>query len=124
MTVSEIVGHMSSIKAEYNALLPAGKTAVEDLTQRDKFFMVCTLAILNIDLSSVRDQILAISGILTLDEVFSRLLRVTSIPPSGPSAPDTSALVSINAQHGHMEEQGEQGGAYRGGGIAETYCGD
>ncbi|KAJ1417814.1 hypothetical protein SESBI_16274 [Sesbania bispinosa] len=76
MTVSEIVGHMSSIKAE--------------------------------------DQILASLSIPTLDEVFSRLLRVASIPPSGPipNAHDTSALISTNAQHGHREEQG---GPYRGG---------
>ncbi|KAJ1417938.1 hypothetical protein SESBI_16203 [Sesbania bispinosa] len=125
MTVSEIVGHMSSIKAEYNALLPAGKTAAEDLAQRDKFFMVCTLAILNTDLVSVRDQILASPSIPTLDEVFSRLLRVASIPPSGPipNAHDTSALISTNAQHGHREEQG---GPYRGGSKTSrpkcTYC--
>ncbi|KAJ1413325.1 hypothetical protein SESBI_19710 [Sesbania bispinosa] len=125
MTVSEIVGHMSSIKAEYNAFLPAGKTAAEDLAQRDKFFMVCTLAILNTDLVSVRDQILASPSIPTLDEVFSRLLRVASIPPSGPipNAHDTSALISTNAQHGHREEQG---GPYRGGNKTSrpkcTYC--
>ncbi|KAJ1404347.1 gag-polypeptide of LTR copia-type [Sesbania bispinosa] len=125
MTVSEIVGHMSSIKAEYNALLPTGKTVAEDLAQRDKFFMVCTLAILNTDLVSVRDQILASPSIPTLDEVFSRLLRVASIPPSGliPNAHDTSALISTNAQHGHREEQG---GPYRGGNKTSrpkcTYC--
>ncbi|KAJ1398914.1 hypothetical protein SESBI_30709 [Sesbania bispinosa] len=125
MTVSEIGGHMSSIKAEYNALLPAGKTAAEDLAQRDKFFMVCTLAILNTDLVSVRDQILASPSIPTLDEVFSRLLRVASIPPYGPipNAHDTLALISTNAQHGHREEQG---GPYRGGNKTSrpkcTYC--
>ncbi|KAJ1436935.1 hypothetical protein SESBI_03770 [Sesbania bispinosa] len=93
MTVSEIVGHMSSIKAEYNALLPAGKTAAEDLLN---------------EISSL------CPSIPTLDEVFSRLLRVASIPPSGPipNAHDTSALISTNAQHGHREEQG---GPYRGG---------
>ncbi|KAJ1411017.1 hypothetical protein SESBI_21552 [Sesbania bispinosa] len=73
MTVSEIVGHMSSIKA--------------------------------------KDQILASPSIPTLDEVFSRLLCVASIPPSGPNAHDTSALISTNAQHGHRKEQG---GPYRG----------
>ncbi|KAJ1394765.1 hypothetical protein SESBI_33889 [Sesbania bispinosa] len=74
--------------------------------------MVCNLAILNTDLASVRDQILASPSIPTLDEVFSRLLRVASIPPSGPNAHDTSSLISTNAQHGHKEEQG---GLYRGG---------
>ncbi|KAJ1427630.1 putative plastid-lipid-associated protein 9, chloroplastic [Sesbania bispinosa] len=92
MIVSEIFGHMSSIKAEYNALLPAGKTAAKDLAQRD--IMVCTLAILNTDLASVRDQILASPSTPILDKVFSRLLRVASIPHSGPNAPDTSALFS------------------------------
>ncbi|KAJ1417527.1 gag-polypeptide of LTR copia-type [Sesbania bispinosa] len=96
MSVSEIVDHMSSIKAEYNALLPAGKTVVEDLAQRDKFFMVCILAILNTDLASMRDQILASPGIPTLDEVFSRLLRVAYIPPSSPNAPDTPTLILTN----------------------------
>ena len=44
---------MSSIKVEFNALLPIGKTTIEDLAQRDKFFMVDTLAAMSSDLASV-----------------------------------------------------------------------
>jgi len=50
---------MASIKAEFNSLLPAGKTATEDLAQRDKFFIVCTLVAIGPKLAPVRDQILA-----------------------------------------------------------------
>ncbi|KAJ1389363.1 hypothetical protein SESBI_38352 [Sesbania bispinosa] len=85
--------------------------------------MVCTLAIQNTDLASLRDQILARLSIPTLDEVLSRLLRVASSPHSGLIAADTSALISTNAQHGYREEQG---GPYRGGNRTSwpkcTYC--
>ena len=71
---------MASIKVKFNSLLPAGKTAAEDLAQRDKFFIVCTVAAIGSELAPVRDQILASPTVPTMDEVYSRLLRVSSVP--------------------------------------------
>ena len=122
LTVPDFVGQMSSIKAEFNTLLPVGKTAAEDLAQRDKFFMVCTLAAMSPDLASVRDQILASPTIPTLQEVFSRLLRVTSISPPGASVRDSSALASSHVQRGSRDEQGNDRGGNRAPRPKCTFC--
>ena len=55
MTISDFLGKMSSIKAEFNSVIPPGKSVAEELVQRDKFFMVCILAALGPDLGHVRD---------------------------------------------------------------------
>ena len=47
-------------------------------TQIDKFFMVLTLIGLCPDLKTVCDQILGSLSILSLDDVFARLLRISS----------------------------------------------
>ncbi|KAL5187682.1 Copper-transporting ATPase PAA1, chloroplastic [Glycine soja] len=83
-------------QTKFNALPPVGKIATEDLAQRDKFFMVCTLDALSPNHAFVREQSLASLSIptLDLDEVFSRLLRVTSILHSSLVKPNSSTLVS------------------------------
>lgn len=53
--MSEFLGRMASLKTEFNSLLPVGKIAVEDLAQRDNFFMVLTLAAISPDITPVRD---------------------------------------------------------------------
>ena len=93
MTIPNFVGQIPSIKAKFNALLSISKTATKDLTQRDKFFMVCTLTAMSPDLASICNQILASPTIPTL-QVFSRLFCVTSIPPPRASAGNNSTLVS------------------------------
>lgn len=40
MEMPDFLGRMASLKTKFNSLLPVGKTAIEDLAQRDKFFMV------------------------------------------------------------------------------------
>lgn len=53
MEMSEFLRRISSLKTEFNSLLPVDKTAVEDLARRDKFFMVVTLAAISPDLAPV-----------------------------------------------------------------------
>ena len=112
MSLTDFLGRWASLKAEYNSLLPPGQSLQDDLAQRDKFFMVCILATLGPDLSSVRDQILASPTIPTMDEVFSRLLRVSSIPnaPVQRFSMDNSALATQVASQIHMTARGGQGG--------------
>ena len=64
-------------------------------TQIDKFFMVFTLIGLCPDLETVRDQILGSPSVPSLDDVFARLLRISStqtLPTDNTS--DSSVLVS------------------------------
>ncbi|XP_052183785.1 uncharacterized protein LOC127795872 [Diospyros lotus] len=99
LTLPDFLGWMTSINAEFNSLLPAGKIAAEDLAQRDKFFMVCTLAAIGPELAPVRDQILASPIVPTMDEVYSRLLRVSYVPMVPPfSAGDHRFRVVANRE--------------------------
>ena len=69
--------------------------------QTDKFFMVLTLIGLRPDLESVRDQILASPSVPSLDDVFARLLRLSStqtLSTDGPS--DSSVLASQTNSRG------------------------
>ena len=93
MTILDFVSEMSSIKVEFNVLLFVGKTAAKDLTQHNKFFMVCTLVATSSDLASIQDQILASPTIPTLQEVFSCLLHVSFVSPPGATTRDSFALV-------------------------------
>ena len=79
MTLPDFLGQMASIKAEFNSILFVGKTAAKDLAQRDKFFMVCTLAAIGPELAPVHDQILARPTVPIMDEVYSRLLWISSV---------------------------------------------
>ncbi|RVW93492.1 putative mitochondrial protein [Vitis vinifera] len=71
--------------------------------QIDKFFMVLTLIGLRPDLETVGDQILGSSSVPSLDDVFARLLRISSTQtfPSDNTS-DSSVLVSqTNSRGGH-----------------------
>ena len=120
MSITDFLGRWASIRAEYNSLLPPGQTLKDDLAQRDRFSMVCILATLGPDHAPVRDQILTSPTIPSMDEVFSRLLRVSSIPnaPLGsfPSV-DNSVLasqVTSRARLNLREEPGRDRGGNRG----------
>ena len=80
LTFLDFLGWMASIKVEYNSLLPIGKTAAEDLAQRDKFFMIWTLVAIGLELAPICDQNLASPNVPTMDGVYSRLLQVSSVP--------------------------------------------
>ncbi|RVW69976.1 Retrovirus-related Pol polyprotein from transposon TNT 1-94 [Vitis vinifera] len=69
--------------------------------QLDKFFMVLTLIGLHPDLEPVCDQILGSSSVPSLDDVFARLLRISSTQTLPfDSTSDSSVLVSQTSSRG------------------------
>ena len=95
MDLSTYIGRIASLKEEFLTLMPFTNGAEAKQIETDKFFMVLTLIGLRLDLESVRDQILASPSVLSLDDVFARLLRLSStqtLSTDGPS--DSSVLVS------------------------------
>ena len=87
-------------------------------TQLDKFFMVLTLIGLRPDLEPVRDQILGSSSVPSLDDVFARLLRISSTQTLPfDSTSDSSVLVSQTNSRG-----GRSGNRGRGQRPHCTYC--
>ena len=62
---------MSSIKAEFNSMLPAKKSLAEELAQDDKFLMVYILASLSPNLGHVCDQLLSSPIVPTINEIYS-----------------------------------------------------
>ena len=76
--MASYLGKIETLKDEFNSLMPLSDSVTEQENQRDKFFMVLALIGLRADLSSVRDRILVSPVIPTLDEIFARLLRISS----------------------------------------------
>nr|CAN82597.1 hypothetical protein VITISV_020213 [Vitis vinifera] len=72
------VDRIASLKEEFLTVMPLTTDVADQRTQIDKFFMVLTLIGLRPDLETVRDQILGSSFIPSLDDVFARLLRISS----------------------------------------------
>ncbi|RVW41707.1 Retrovirus-related Pol polyprotein from transposon TNT 1-94 [Vitis vinifera] len=98
--------------------ISANRTWIYLLILLDKFFMVLTLIGLRPDLEPIRDQILGSSSVPSLDDVFARLLRISSTQtlPSD-SASDSSVLVSQTTSRG-----GRSGTRGRGQRPHCTYC--
>ena len=95
MDLSNYIGQIASLKEEFLTLMPLTSDVGAQQTQIDKFFMVLTLIGLRPDLETVRDQILGSPSVPSLDDVFARLLRISStqtMPSDSPS--DSSVLVS------------------------------
>ncbi|WJZ81255.1 hypothetical protein VitviT2T_001104 [Vitis vinifera] len=98
--------------------MPLTTDVGDQRTQIDKFFMVLTLIGLRPDLKIVRDQILGSSSVPSLDDVFARLLRISStqtLPSDNTS--DSSVLVSQTNSRG-----GRSGNRGRGQRPHCTYC--
>ncbi|RVW34442.1 hypothetical protein CK203_081406 [Vitis vinifera] len=76
--LSTYIGQIVSLKEEFLTVMPLTIDVGDQRTQIDKFFMVLTLIGLCPDLETVRDQILGSSSIPSLDDVFVRLLRISS----------------------------------------------
>lgn len=109
LTLLDFLSQMASIKVEYNSLLLAGKTATEDLAQRDKFFIVCILVAIGPELAPVHDQILANPTVPMMDDVYSHLLLVSSVPTvTASSTSDNSVMISQVQSSG--EQRGDRGG--------------
>ena len=87
-------------------------------TQIDKFFMVLTHIGLRPNLETVCDQILGNSSVPSLDDVFARLLRISSTQTLPfDSTSDSSVLVSQTSSRG-----GRSGTRGRGQRPHCTYC--
>ena len=78
MDLSTYIGQIASLKEEFLTVMPLTNDVGDQRTQIDKFFMVLTLIGLRPDLETVRDQILGSSSVPSLDDVFARLLRISS----------------------------------------------
>ncbi|RVW50235.1 Retrovirus-related Pol polyprotein from transposon TNT 1-94 [Vitis vinifera] len=91
---------IASLK-EFLTLMPFTNGAEAQQIQTDKFFMVLTLIGLRPDLESVRDQILASPSVPSLDDVFARLLRLSSTQTLSTDGPlDSSVLASQTNSRG------------------------
>ncbi|RVW81346.1 hypothetical protein CK203_038155 [Vitis vinifera] len=118
MDLSTYIGRIASLKEEFLTLMSFTNGAEAQQIQIDKFFMVLTLIGLRPDLEFVRDQIPASPLVPSLDDVFARLLRLSStqtLSTDGPS--DSSVLASqTNSQGGRSGNRG------RGQRPRCTYC--
>ena len=95
MDLSNYIGQIASLKEEFLTLMPLTSDVGAQQTQVDKFFMVLTLIGLRPDLKTLRDQILGSPSVPSLDDVFARLLRISSTQTLPSDSPlDSSVLVS------------------------------
>ncbi|XP_019179222.1 PREDICTED: uncharacterized protein LOC109174440 [Ipomoea nil] len=83
-----------SLIAEFGTLMPIGGTPTEQLTQREKFFVILLLTKLGPEFESIRNQVLGSNIVPGTTELFKRLLQVTSIPGTHTSTTEQSALVT------------------------------
>ena len=118
LDLSTYIGQIASLKEEFLTVMPLTPDVGAQQTQLDKFFMVLTLIGLRPDLEPIRDQILGSSSVPSLDDVFARLLRISStqtLPSDNTS--DSSVLVSQTTSRG-----GRSGTRGRGQRPHCTYC--
>ncbi|RVW36513.1 Retrovirus-related Pol polyprotein from transposon TNT 1-94 [Vitis vinifera] len=118
MDLSTYIGQIASLKEEFLTVMPLTTDVGDQRTQIDKFFMVLTLISLRPDLETVRDQILGNSSVPSLDDVFARLLRISSTQTlSADNTSDSSVLVSQTNSRGRRS--GNRGKGQR---FHCTYC--
>ncbi|RVW53343.1 Retrovirus-related Pol polyprotein from transposon RE1 [Vitis vinifera] len=78
LDLSTYIGQIASLKEQFLTVMPLTPDIGAQQTHLDKFFMVLTLIGLRPDLEPIRDQILGSSSVPSLDDVFARLLRISS----------------------------------------------
>ncbi|RVW64316.1 Retrovirus-related Pol polyprotein from transposon RE1 [Vitis vinifera] len=78
MDLFTYIGQIACLKKEFLTVMPLTTDVGDQQTQIDKFFMVLTLIGLRPDLQTVRYQILGSSSVPSLDDVFARLLCISS----------------------------------------------
>nr|CAN76133.1 hypothetical protein VITISV_036298 [Vitis vinifera] len=118
LDLSTYIGQIAFLKEEFLTVMPLTPDVGTQQTQLDKFFMVLTLIDLRPDLEPVRDQILGSSSVPSLDDVFARLLRISSTQTLPfDSTSDSSVLVSQTSSRG-----GRSGTRGRGQRPHCTYC--
>ena len=110
MDLSTYIGRIASLKEEFLTFMPFTNGAEAQQIQVDKFFMVLTLIGLRQDLESVRDQILASPSVPSLDDVFARLLHLSSTQTlSTDGLLDSSVLASqTNSRGGRSGNRGRR----------------
>ena len=118
MDLSNYIGQNASLKEEFLTLMLLTSDVGAQQMQIDKFFMVLFLIGLRPDLEIVQDQILGSPSVPSLDDVFARLLRISSTQtlPSD-STSYSSVLVSQTNPRG-----GRSGNRGRGQRPHYTYC--
>ena len=114
LDITTYVSKIESLKHEFRSLMPATTSTEDQEKQWDKFFMVMTLINLRPDLDHIRDQILGGSTVPTLDDVLTRLIRISSsnlsvTEKTNAQTPDTSALLSQNFDKGNHGGSGRNG---------------
>ncbi|KAJ9674919.1 hypothetical protein PVL29_024063 [Vitis rotundifolia] len=118
MDLFTYIGQIASLKEEFLTVMPLTTDVGDQRTQINKFFMVLTLIGLRPNLKTVCDQILGSSSVPSLDDVFARLLRISSTQPlSSDNTLDSSVLVSQTNSRG-----GRNGNRGRGQRPHCTYC--
>ena len=107
MDLSNYIGQISSLKEEFLTLMPLTSDVGAQQTQIDKFVMVLTLIGLRPDLETVRDQILGSPSVSSLDDVFARLLRISSTQnfPSDNTSDSSVLVCQTNLQVGRSGNQ-------------------
>ena len=78
--MSTYLGQVQSVMEEFDTLMPVTTDVEKQQEHRQTLFLVLTLAGLPPDNDFMRDQILASPTISTIDELFSRLLRLAAPP--------------------------------------------
>ncbi|RVX13579.1 Retrovirus-related Pol polyprotein from transposon RE2 [Vitis vinifera] len=118
MDLSTYIGQIVSLKEELLTVMPLTTDVRDQRTQIDKFFMVLMLIGLRSDLETIRDQIIDSSSVPSLDDVFARLLRISSTQTlSSDNTSNSSVLVSQTNSRG-----GRNGNRGRGQCPHYTYC--
>ena len=109
MDLSTYFGQIVSLKEELLTVMPLTTDVGDQQTQIDKFFMVLMLIGLRPDLETIHNQILDSSSISSLDDVFARLLRISSTQTlSSDNTSDFSLLVSqTNSRGGRSNNRGQ-----------------
>ena len=118
MNLSNYIGQIASLKEEFLTLMPLTSDVRAQQTQIDKFFIVLTLIGLRPDLETIRNQILGSPSVPSFNDVFARLLYISSTQtlPSD-STSDSSVLVSQTNPQGRRS--GNRGRGQR---PHYTYC--
>jgi len=103
MSMEAFLGKTQSLLTEFNKLLPTGGTPAEQIAQRENFFVVFVLSKLGPEFENTRNQILGDNVVPGIQELFKRLLQVTSFPgeTSTPTT-DQSALVIQGGRGNHL----------------------
>ncbi|XP_070011260.1 uncharacterized protein [Nicotiana sylvestris] len=111
LDMSTYLGQVQVVMEEFETLMSVYASIEKQQEKRQNMFLVLTLAGLPNDLDSVHDQILASPTVPTIDELFSRLLRLAAAPSHpmiSSQTLDSSVLVSQSVDN-RDETTGNQG---------------